>query len=1303
VKVVSSYRCNVSLAFACALILILGYTALASLTVVTSNQQGSLPFTPTWAPVSDSLIAGMLPTGTNGNFSLDVAGRTVASLTRGGSLTITGLPGNNTSTNYLTCGDGYGAGSLLVYTLPPSANGYNITNITVFGGWKDNGRDQQAYTLSYVTAANPNTFTTLTSVNYNPPVPLNIASSTRVTVADSAGVVIISNAIAIKFDFTTPASENGYCGYAAITVQGATANPPSGPPQVSIPSENPASAATGISAGTVVTIGASALGSLPIGYQWRTDGGSGGVMTNIPGATATNLTVNTTGYAFGTYRFDYVAANSLGTNTSSAATIAIVAMMDIGSSAPTPGPLDISQLLNTSQDDDGFNYYTDNGPAYGHWNGQTFTTGSGQNGYLLKSFAWKSAGNGNSFGNKQLYDLYFYSVSPDGSRTTVIASYQGYGGGVESNWFQWQGLSVPLAPNQTYAYAFGRDASGSGWEHIGNQDGNPYPRGQMITLSHTSGTGPVTYGNTGSSDATFDLGLVAYQQAAPRAVQPLFTSGYWPVYAGNSGSFTLQEIPLGTGPFTYQWMRDNGNGGALTPLRGGTSSNLVVNAASLAIGTYNYAVVVSNAVGYSVSPSYAVNVLGLTAPSEVADISPAPVNVANVGQTASFTTAFTGTAPISYQWYFNDGLGPMPISNVQFPSAGSNVLVLSNVQLSNNGVYSVVAQNAAGSATSSVSTLVVTPPANSPPPAVTVPPVSLQVSNSPGLAHLLWAQGILQQATNLAGPWIPLATNLEASTVSVPTTNTTAYFRSTVVRQPRIVNLYCFCRDQDYRIANSQQALFNCTTQQVQLFKQASLPATFALQHDALVDTNYQNYFKTHLTTNDEIGAWWEITQSLVERAGLTWRGDHEWVSTAKVAFSCGYTPVERIQLVDAYMADFHAIFGYYPKSVGSWYIDEVTLQYMQQQYGVLASANCKDQIGTDTYTLWGSYWNQAYYPSKLNSYMPAQTSSGQIDMPVFRLLGSDPIYQYGNFTPGIYTLEPVYPYAGGSSPWVAWFFNSLIKQPSLAFGYTQAGQENSFSWTPMAAGLTSQVALIAAEAQAGEVQVMTMAQAGEWFLGNYSVTPPTSVVALDDPKQQGRKSVWYNSRFYRFNLLWDNGTFYVRDLHCFNENVVSYTHSSALAVDYFVYETLPIMDGAQWSGNGTNSVGMWPVQLPNGSFMVPQGLPTVKELSSTDLSIVQPLNGGGAFALSCTESNISCVATNAVGQPLNWAWELVGGAQQTAAVQNTSSNSVSYNYSGAKYQMQITKGSASQLGNGNIRLTPDGSGRLVLDVNVAD
>ena len=336
---------------------------------------------------------------------------------------------------------------------------------------------------------------------------------------------------------------------------------------------------------------------------------------------------------------------------------------------------------------------------------------------------------------------------------------------------------------------------------------------------------------------------------------------------------------------------------------------------------------------------------------------------------------------------------------------------------------------------------------------------------------------------------------------------------------PRIVNIYNFVRNSDSRIPNSPEVLYDATAQQILLIKQANLPATWALQYDALINPRYQQLFKDQLGSKDEIAAWWEIPRPLAEKAGLKWRGRFEWDWAADVGFSPGYTPEERRKLTDTYFADFKAIFGNYPRTVGSWFIDEVTLDYMQKRYGIVASCNCKDQIGTDGYTLWGGYWNQAYYPSRLNAYMPAQTRAGQIDVPIFRMLGSDPIYQYGN-PPGMWTLEPVYPKAGGSVDWVAWFLNSLIHQPCLAFGYTQAGQENSFGWEAMKAGLTLQVALLTKQAKAGEIKVETLAQSGEWFRSHHPLTPPTAMVYwmigdIKTVKPSGMTAVFIASTFF--------------------------------------------------------------------------------------------------------------------------------------------------------------------------------------------
>ena len=53
-------------------------------------------------------------------------------------------------------------------------------------------------------------------------------------------------------------------------------------------------------------------------------------------------------------------------------------------------------------------------------------------------------------------------------------------------------------------------------------------------------------------------------------------------------------------------------------------------------------------------------------------------------------------------------------------------------------------------------------------------------------------------------------------------------------------------------------------------------------------------------------------------------------------------------------------------------------------------------------------------------------------------------------------------------------------------------------------------VALFAAEAQTGEIQVETLERTGHWFRKHYPLTPATSVVALSDWKNQNRKTVWY-------------------------------------------------------------------------------------------------------------------------------------------------------------------------------------------------
>lgn len=218
---------NTTASLVCLALLSFAVSVSATLTVNTANQQGianTWPFTPTWVVnTNNSLIAGLAPTTAVGNFSQELAGRDVNTLTLNTDLQIRIIqPSTSTDTNYVTCGQG--AGELIIYTLPAGpTKGYNLTNITVFGGWANNGRDALAFTVLYSTVANPTNFVYLATVNYNPSVPGSTASANQAIINDSLGGIIAENVAAVEFVFTAPTAENGFTGYSAILVGGTPA------------------------------------------------------------------------------------------------------------------------------------------------------------------------------------------------------------------------------------------------------------------------------------------------------------------------------------------------------------------------------------------------------------------------------------------------------------------------------------------------------------------------------------------------------------------------------------------------------------------------------------------------------------------------------------------------------------------------------------------------------------------------------------------------------------------------------------------------------------------------------------------------------------------------------------------------------------------------------------------------------------------------------------------------------------------------------------------------------------------------
>jgi hypothetical protein len=199
--------------------------------------------------------------------------------------------------------------------------------------------------------------------------------------------------------------------------------------------------------------------------------------------------------------------------------------------------------------------------------------------------------------------------------------------------------------------------------------------------------------------------------------------------------------------FTYQWITDNGSHGATWANASGasTGTNYLLNVGSLAVGTYEYEIVLNNST-YSLSITSApveLIVEAASAPTVVQQPTPSSTN-AYVGQSVTFAAAFTGSLPLTNQWQFSTN----GTSYNSIPGATNATLTLTDIQLTDTGSYRLTASNPLGAGTpSAAATLTVTAPPN------------VGFSFSAGSLTLTWpAGGTLVEATSLTGPWTVVTT-----------------------------------------------------------------------------------------------------------------------------------------------------------------------------------------------------------------------------------------------------------------------------------------------------------------------------------------------------------------------------------------------------------------------------------------------------------------------------------------------------------------------------------------------------------------
>jgi hypothetical protein len=181
---------------------------------------------------------------------------------------------------------------------------------------------------------------------------------------------------------------------------------------------------------------------------------------------------------------------------------------------------------------------------------------------------------------------------------------------------------------------------------------------------------------------------------------------------------------------------------------------------------------------------------------------------------------------------------------------------------------------------------------------------------------------------------------------------------------------------------------------QWQVTKEADAKGTWLWQFSALENTELINLAKNEMQ-NQEHGIFLEIDKNTAEKSGVDYKGKIAWYQSDGLLL-VSYDQFEREKLIDTMFKKFKDTFGYYPKSVGAWWVGAESIQYMQKKYGITGVLQCADQYNTDAYAIWGTPWSIPYIPAKNNAAIPAKNDADSAKVVMMQWAPRDPLRGYG-------------------------------------------------------------------------------------------------------------------------------------------------------------------------------------------------------------------------------------------------------------------------------------------------------------------
>lgn len=401
---------------------------------------------------------------------------------------------------------------------------------------------------------------------------------------------------------------------------------------------------------------------------------------------------------------------------------------------------------------------------------------------------------------------------------------------------------------------------------------------------------------------------------------------------------------------------------------------------------------------------------------------------------------------------------------------------------------------------------------------------------------------------------------------------------------PSFVSVVNPVRGSDFWSGQGQPA--DAVLGEMDILRKYSIAATWLVRFDALGN---QQIAEVLLKTpsKDERGLFLEVTPTWTQAAGVAYQKSPTWHSAGSV-FLTGYTPSDREKLIDAAFGSFKKVFGYYPKSVGAWYIDSFSLGYMQKKYGISGALIVADQYTTDNYQIWGQYWSTPYYPSDKNTLVPARNSENKIPVAVMQWAARDPVNGYGGgVAESTYSVQPndYIDYHGLGSDYFAKLVDLYTSQPLNQFNQLTVGLENSYSWPKYQGEYQKQMETLSQKSRSGQFSLETMSSFADWYKLQFPTISPSQIIVAQDPLGSDHQTVWFMNPYYRVGWFYNQEGSVFRDVRQYVDGQIEPCYSSPCptlnfatfatrVLDDVTYRQKEVVDQGKISGLSVNKEG---------------------------------------------------------------------------------------------------------------------------------